>query len=120
MTEQKGNKIPKPKAATKVEAVRQDVPEAPEGETTGVGAPLEEDPPLTDAERAEAASEVPKPDAPKVELRQPPRFRVTAGGYAWFNGQQIKFTTGEEFTTETWEELLVERFRECGVGIEKL
>lgn len=112
----KGHKVPKRQTADKVEAVRPDEPD----ELEAAPSPPAEEPELTDEERAAAASEAPKPEAPKVEPRKPTRFRVTSGGRAWFDGQQIKFTTGEEFTTETWDERLIDRFRECGVGIEKL
>ena len=107
-------KVPKKQHETKVEAVH-DMPE--EFETPpAVTLPIE--PPLTDAERAEATELVPQPEP--IVLREPERYRVTAGGRAWWQGQCIKFQTGEEFTSETWDELNVSRFRECGVTIERI
>ena len=76
-----------------------------------------QEPQLTDAERAEAASAVPQMIAEQREL---PRYRVIAGGRAWYRGQQIRFTTGEEFTAETWDEIAITGFRECGVTIEPI
>jgi hypothetical protein len=111
----KGAKIHKPKHADKV-AVHPDLPETePAGETTGVGEQEPVEAPLTDAEKAEAASEAPKvePLAPVI----PPTYLVEAGGRAWYRGQQIKFTTGEVFTSETWDEHAIAGFRECGVTI---
>lgn len=112
-------KVPKKQHAEKVEAVHAEA--EPVLDTPAETAPLtEEEPPLTDAERAEAAELVPQPESPKVELRAATRYCVTAGGRAWWQGQCIQFRTGEEFTSETWDELNVARFRECGVTIEQI
>jgi hypothetical protein len=48
------------------------------------------------------------------------RYRVLAGGRAWYRGQQIRFNTGDEFTAETWDPHAIAGFRECGVTIEQL
>ncbi len=114
MTDQaKGQKVPKKQHSEKVEAV---LDAAPSEEVVPPAPP--EEPELTDAEREEAAAHVPK--VPTAELKSPARYRVTAGGRAWWQGQCIKFTTGEEFTSETWDELNIARFRECGVTIEQI
>jgi len=75
---------------------------------------------LTDKERDEAASEVPKPPEQPLAPAVPPTYIVRKGGHAYYRGQQIKFTDGETFTSETWEEHAVEGFRECGVTIERV
>jgi hypothetical protein len=107
----KGVKVPKRQHAEKVD-VEPNVPTVVEAAPP----PPEEDP-LTDAERAEAAPEVPTVVVPPVAL---PTYKVVAGGRAWYRGQQIKFTAGETFTAETWDELAISGFRECGVTIERV
>jgi hypothetical protein len=113
----KGSKVPKKQHADKVEAVHPDMPE-PALEATPIEAPVE--PALTEAERAEAtelvAREQPAPPPPRVL----PRYRVVAGGRAWYRGQQIRFLTGDEFTAETWDPHAIEGFRACGVTIEQV
>lgn len=111
-------KVPKKRHDEKVDAIH--LEEAPEEAPAAATLPAEE-PPLTDEERAEAAPLVPQPTTPpQVELREAIRYRVTAGGRAWCQGQLIRFQTGEEFTSETWEERFIAGFRECGVTIEQI
>jgi len=116
-------KVAKPKTAEKVsvatgEAPEPDAPVLPGDDDFGppvaAGAP-EKAPELTEAERLEASRELPLPPPPPV----PPTYLVRKGGRAWYRGQQIKFRDGEVFTSETWDELAVDGFRECGVTIER-
>lgn len=108
----KGVKVPKKQQADKVAT-------SSEPELVTDTPAVEPDPePLTADERA-AAEALPPPVVlpPPAAVR---RFKVAAGGRAWYRGQQIRFQTGEEFTAETWDDLAIQGFRECGVTIEEL
>lgn len=118
-------KVAKPKAADKVSVATGEAPEpeavpgdddfGPPAAADGAPGDAGKPPELTDAERLEASKELPLPPSPPV----PPTYLVRKGGRAWYRGQQIKFRDGEVFTSETWDELAVEGFRECGVTIER-
>lgn len=109
----KGAKVAKPNKSETV-AVGE---EAPEATLVEAEAPPAE-PELTAKELKEAASELPKVELAPAAI--PPTYFVRKGGRAYFRGQQIKFTEGETFTSETWEEHAIAGFRECGVTIEQI
>jgi hypothetical protein len=114
----KGAKVGKTHKGEKVPA-GPETPHAEQDATEDVTAPAAEDESaLTAKERAEAAPELPPVELP--ELKIPPTYLVRKGGRAWYRGQQIKFNDGEVFTSETWDELAIAGFRECGVTIELL
>ncbi len=127
----RGSKVAKPKTAEKVAvggekaATVETVPSGEPREGDGAGVDDNFDPPgdkpkepPTSQETAEAQSEVPKIEVLVPVI--PPTYVVRAGGRAWYRGQQIKFTTGETFTSETWDENAITGFRECGVTIEQI